>query len=285
MPARCLVPSPDRFTVMLGEALGHRQQPPRFWGRPRAGVSSARTSFPGLTPAPQPGAWKLPAGEALCCGAGSSAAGPARGFWGFVLPRQQRRGPTSSSRPCFPPLGPNCEINLDDCASNPCDYGKCIDKINGYECTCEPGYTGEGRHRGGRLQPGPNGDVLGDTGMGRGAMALLSSSGGLLWWGAAGVTEVPGGPCPCTPTPARTPCMSKWVIPAQAKNQRGPSAGNSTPGASTPMGIGLLPCLTGLFDHRWKKPAALIAADPAGSPLAAARAARLFVLLLARSPQ
>lgn len=41
--------------------------------------------------------------------------------------------------------GPNCEINLDDCASNPCDYGKCIDKINGYECTCEPGYTGESR--------------------------------------------------------------------------------------------------------------------------------------------
>lgn len=40
--------------------------------------------------------------------------------------------------------GPNCEINLDDCASNPCDYGKCIDKINGYECTCELGYTGKG---------------------------------------------------------------------------------------------------------------------------------------------
>uniref|UniRef100_A0A8C1PET1 Neurogenic locus notch homolog protein 1 n=1 Tax=Cyprinus carpio TaxID=7962 RepID=A0A8C1PET1_CYPCA len=38
--------------------------------------------------------------------------------------------------------GMNCEINIDDCKSKPCDYGKCIDKINGYECVCEPGYTG-----------------------------------------------------------------------------------------------------------------------------------------------
>lgn len=39
--------------------------------------------------------------------------------------------------------GFNCEVNLDDCKSKPCDYGRCIDKINGYECACEPGYTGE----------------------------------------------------------------------------------------------------------------------------------------------
>lgn len=38
--------------------------------------------------------------------------------------------------------GINCEINIDDCKSNPCDYGTCIDKIDGYECACEPGYTG-----------------------------------------------------------------------------------------------------------------------------------------------
>lgn len=39
--------------------------------------------------------------------------------------------------------GFNCEVNLDDCKSKPCDYGRCIDKINGYECACEAGYTGE----------------------------------------------------------------------------------------------------------------------------------------------
>lgn len=39
--------------------------------------------------------------------------------------------------------GVNCEVNIDDCKSNPCDYGRCIDKINGYECACESGYSGE----------------------------------------------------------------------------------------------------------------------------------------------
>uniref|UniRef100_A0A673GGX8 Neurogenic locus notch homolog protein 2-like n=1 Tax=Sinocyclocheilus rhinocerous TaxID=307959 RepID=A0A673GGX8_9TELE len=38
--------------------------------------------------------------------------------------------------------GTNCEINFDDCASNPCDYGICKDGINRYECVCKPGFTG-----------------------------------------------------------------------------------------------------------------------------------------------
>lgn len=74
--------------------------------------------------------WCRSSARGVCC---ASSAGPG----------------APCKHPRFPPQGPNCEINLDDCASNPCDYGKCIDKINGYECTCEPGYTGEsGARRG-----------------------------------------------------------------------------------------------------------------------------------------
>uniref|UniRef100_A0A673W043 Notch receptor 2 n=1 Tax=Salmo trutta TaxID=8032 RepID=A0A673W043_SALTR len=36
----------------------------------------------------------------------------------------------------------NCEFNVDDCASNPCEYGECQDGINEYKCVCAPGYTG-----------------------------------------------------------------------------------------------------------------------------------------------
>lgn len=39
-------------------------------------------------------------------------------------------------------LGVNCEINEDDCASNPCESGECQDGINEYKCVCSPGYTG-----------------------------------------------------------------------------------------------------------------------------------------------
>jgi Notch-like protein len=40
--------------------------------------------------------------------------------------------------------GPNCEINIDDCAGNPCRHGgSCIDFVNNYQCVCQPPYTGK----------------------------------------------------------------------------------------------------------------------------------------------
>lgn len=38
--------------------------------------------------------------------------------------------------------GANCQININECDSNPCQFGTCTDKIGGYVCECEDGYEG-----------------------------------------------------------------------------------------------------------------------------------------------
>ena len=35
-----------------------------------------------------------------------------------------------------------CSADIDECESSPCVHGVCEDKINGYRCVCNPGYTG-----------------------------------------------------------------------------------------------------------------------------------------------
>ena len=37
--------------------------------------------------------------------------------------------------------GDHCETNIDECQSNPCLRGNCVDMINRFNCDC-PGYTG-----------------------------------------------------------------------------------------------------------------------------------------------
>ena len=37
-----------------------------------------------------------------------------------------------------------CLEELNECESGPCgDNGNCTDLVNGFNCTCDPGYTGD----------------------------------------------------------------------------------------------------------------------------------------------
>uniref|UniRef100_A0A8C5BWX1 Notch receptor 3 n=1 Tax=Gadus morhua TaxID=8049 RepID=A0A8C5BWX1_GADMO len=48
--------------------------------------------------------------------------------------------------PYVPPagyMGTYCEVDVDDCESNPCaNDGHCRDMVNGFTCKCQPGFTG-----------------------------------------------------------------------------------------------------------------------------------------------
>lgn len=53
--------------------------------------------------------------------------------------------PSQLLLPVFLNAGPNCQTNINECASNPClNQGTCIDDVAGYTCNCLLPYTGKG---------------------------------------------------------------------------------------------------------------------------------------------
>lgn len=55
----------------------------------------------------------------------------------------------------FSTPGPNCQTNINECASNPClNQGTCIDDVAGYQCSCLLPYTGKRRILSHSGQPG-----------------------------------------------------------------------------------------------------------------------------------
>lgn len=46
-------------------------------------------------------------------------------------------------KPLFLPQGQTCEIDINECVKSPCRNGAiCHNTIGGYQCMCQPGYTG-----------------------------------------------------------------------------------------------------------------------------------------------
>ncbi|XP_078697438.1 uncharacterized protein LOC144925334 [Branchiostoma floridae x Branchiostoma belcheri] len=44
--------------------------------------------------------------------------------------------------------GQNCQQDIDECIRYPCQHGRCVNKNGGYKCTCSPGWTGQNCQQG-----------------------------------------------------------------------------------------------------------------------------------------
>jgi EGF-like domain/Dictyostelium (slime mold) repeat len=75
-----------------------------------------------------------------CVGAGPCDPNPCQND-GTCNPNSDGSSFTCDCPPGF--TGLFCEIDIDECESNPCVNGDCIDLVNGFACACLPGWTGE----------------------------------------------------------------------------------------------------------------------------------------------
>lgn len=112
-------------------------------------------------------------GSACCrwCRLAGSALGPWRSAGPFLpgdegAPRWDPAAAPGDGHSCsllLPSAGPNCQTNINECASNPClNQGTCIDDVAGYKCNCPLPYTGGcGRGPRGGGGAGRRGEVAG----------------------------------------------------------------------------------------------------------------------------